>query len=103
MTSPTRFASGRSSSRGLMDVWAISKPPSMSVVHPCITLLQPAQADHRNQADHQEEDPDKRHRFDIAVIAVGYALGLVHQFQNGDGREQRRLLEHRDEIIGERR
>src|SRR3546814_4616514 len=77
MTNPTRFASGRSSSRGLTEAWAISNPPPMSIVEPGIAFLQPAQANHRDQADYQEEDPAERHRLDITVIAVGDALGLV--------------------------
>ncbi|EGE59277.1 hypothetical protein RHECNPAF_2330095 [Rhizobium etli CNPAF512] len=103
MTRPMRFSSGLSSSRGRRPAEMISIAAVISVIHPGVALLEPAQAHDRDQADDEEEDADERHRFDVAIVAVGDALGLVHQLEHGDCRKQRRLLEHGDEVVGERR
>src|SRR3546814_1723060 len=50
----------------------------------------------------RSEQADHRHRLEVAEGFRADDLGALHDLDHGDGRQQRRVLEHGNEVVAER-
>lgn len=54
-----------------------------------------------DEAEDEEEQADQGDRLDIAEVLGAQDLGCLHQIHDGDGGQQRRILEQGDEVVAE--
>src|SRR3546814_1124188 len=56
-----------------------------------------------DETERKEEQADERDRLEISEGLGADVLGRLHHFENGDPRQQRRLLEKGDQVVAEGR
>src|SRR5438552_8257569 len=64
--------------------------------------LQSLDEDRGRIAQEQEDEPDDRQRLEIPVRPARFAQSRPEELVDRDGGEQRRVLEHRDQVVAQR-